>query len=308
MPNQLVSAVAHSHDVEALDIEPEQQLYFRIIAMSGQLADAWLLGGDEVALKRASVSVEKYFGITPNKLADMFEIMKDQLPATEDMFEMELFDATQLIDISDAAREVLMIRNLHTLSDAMDLQKKASSLQSENYELRQETTLDGLTGVGNRRFFEDSLTKEFESASHHKWPLSLIFIDIDCFKEINDSHGHPAGDEILREIAKMITATIRSEDIVARYGGDEFVVLLPGCDAEAASRVANRLVSEAVNCGAKIESTGITPTLSLGVVTMNALNNFETPKELLTAADQALYCSKKAGRNRHTCYEKIKVA
>lgn len=308
MPDQLVSAVACSHDVDIVDIEPEQQLYFRIIAMSGQLADAWLMGGDEITLKRTAGLVEKNLGIAPNKLAEMFEIIKEQLPDAEELFEMELFEATQLIDISDAAREVLMIRNLHALSDAMDLQKKASVLQSENKVLRQETSLDGLTGVGNRRFFEGSLLKEFESARNHKWPLSLIFIDIDYFKDINDSHGHPAGDGILREIAKMITGTIRSEDIVARYGGDEFVVLLPGSDVEAASSIANRIVSEAAYCGVSTERADVTPTLSLGVVTMNAMNDFESPKELLAAADQALYCSKKAGRNRHTCYEEIQVA
>jgi len=308
MPEQLVRAVTHSHDVEAADIETERRMYVRVVAMSGQLADVWLSGGDEVALQRMAVAAEKYLGIIPHRLAEMFEVIKEQLPIAADLFEMDLFDDTQLTDITDAAREILMIRNLHALSDAVHLQKKASILQSENVAQRQETTLDGLTGVGNRRFFEESLAKEFDSSTRHKWPLSLLFVDLDYFKEINDSHGHPAGDEILREIAKMITGTLRAEDIVARYGGDEFVVLLPGSDGEAACRVAARLVSEAACCGEGIEGADILPTLSLGVVTMDGGNEFSTPKELLAAADQALYHSKKAGRNRHTSYEQIKAA
>ncbi len=308
MPKQLVRAVAHSHDVEAADIESERRMHVRIVAMSGQLADVWLSDGNEVALQRAAVSVEKYLGIIPNRLAEMFELIREQLPVAEDLFEMDLFEEGQLTDITDAAREILMIRNLHALSDAFELQKKASVLQTENLVLRQETTLDGLTGVGNRRFFEDSLTNEFDSASRHEWPLSLIFVDLDYFKEINDSYGHPAGDEVLRRIARMITATIRSEDIAARYGGDEFVVLLPGSDAEAASNVADRIVSEAAGCGSAIENSEIKLTLSLGVVTMDAMNEFETQKDLLAAADEALYTSKKGGRNRHTCYGQIKVA
>ena len=87
-------------------------------------------------------------------------------------------------DITDAAREILMIRNLHALSDAYELQRKASVLQSENNVLRQETVLDGLTGVGNRRYFEDSLSKEFSSSIQQNWPLSMIFVDVDNFKEV----------------------------------------------------------------------------------------------------------------------------
>jgi len=308
MPEQLVRAVTHSHDVEANDIESKRRMYIRIVAMSGQLADTWMSGGDEVALQRMAVVAEKYLGIIPNRMAEMFDVIREQLPIAADLFEMDLFEEKQLGDITDAAREILMIRNLHALSDAVDLQKKASILQSENVVLRQETTLDGLTGVGNRRYFEESLSKEFESAARHKWPLSLIFVDIDYFKEINDSYGHPAGDEILREIAKMITGTLRSEDVIARYGGDEFVVLLPGSDNEAAGKVAARLVDQAEDCGAPIEGQDISPTLSLGVVTMDGSDSFDTPQDLLAAADQALYHSKKSGRNQHTCYDKIKAA
>jgi len=309
MPEQLVRAVTHSHDVEAADIEAERRLYVRVVAMSGQLADAWMSDGNEVALQRVAVAAEKHLGITPNRLAEMFEVIGEQLPIASDLFEMDLFEAGQLTDITDSAREILMIRNLHALSDAVDLQKKATVLQTENLALRQETSVDGLTGVGNRRFFEESITKEFESAAKHSWPLTLIFIDLDYFKEINDTHGHPAGDEVLRGIARMVTETLRSDDIVARYGGDEFVVLLPGTDNEAANMVASRLVSRAAGCGATVEGgVEIVPTLSLGVVTMDSSNEFKSAKDLLEAADQALYHSKKAGRNRHTCYEQIEAA
>lgn len=308
MPEQLSLAVTHSHDVEANTIESNRRMYVRVVAMSGQLADAWLSGGDEVTVQRMAVAAEKYLGIVPSRLADMFDVVREQLPVTAEIFEMDLFEEAQLSEITDSAREILMVRNLHALSEAVDLQKQATMLQSENMVLRQETTLDGLTGVGNRRFFEDSLTKEFESAMRHGWPLSLMFVDLDYFKDINDTHGHPAGDEILREIADMITASLRADDIVARYGGDEFVVLLPGSDNQAACHVADRLVTEAAGCGAAIKGAQIFPTLSVGIVTMDGQFKFETPKDLLSAADKALYHAKKAGRNRHTCYQQIRAA
>jgi len=308
MPEPLVLAVAHSHVFEAEGIDADRQLYTRIIAMSGLLADAWTSGADEGTMRRVAVAAETQLGIVPNRLVDLFDVVKEQIPVAADIFEMDLFEQSQIDDITDAAREILMIRNLHVLSEAVDLQKQASMLESENMALKQETILDGLTGVGNRRHFEDSFEKEFKSAKQLGWPLSLIFVDIDFFKEINDTHGHQAGDEILREIAKLIAGAIRSDDIVARYGGDEFVVLLPGSDAKAAGYVAERLVDQAAKCSVTIDDKDVRPTLSLGVATQSSQINFETEQDLLTAADEALYHSKKNGRNQHTCYETIQAA
>lgn len=308
MPEQLVRAVRHSHDLDAADVEPEVRVHTRVIAISGLLADTWLSEGNEVAVKRMGVAAEKYLGISTMRLAEMFELIKEQLPITEELFEMDLFEHEQIVDITEAAREVLMIRNLHALSDAVDLQKRASQLQNENVALREETNLDKLTEVGNRKYFEESLDKEFKSAADHKWPLSLLFIDIDYFKDINDIHGHQAGDTILVEVAKLIHGTLRSEDIVARYGGDEFVVLLPGSGADAADKIGSRLVAEAVGCGTTVEGAEIKPTLSLGIVTMDGQNQFEIAEDLVAAADQALYHSKRAGRNCHTSYDDIKAA
>ncbi|MDH3977755.1 MAG: GGDEF domain-containing protein [Gammaproteobacteria bacterium] len=308
LPDGLVDAVANSHNLDFSGDDPERENYYRVVAASGMLADAWLSGGDELTMQRVAVTIEKQLGILPSRIAELFAVIGEQLPIASELFEMDLFEDEDISDICDAARETLMIRNLHTLSDAMDLQKRASVLQSENIALRQETTVDGLTGVGNRRFFEESLEKEFESANRHKWPLSLMFVDLDYFKDINDNHGHPAGDEILREVAKLITRTLRADDIVARYGGDEFVVLLPGSDTEAVHLIADRLVTDALKCGESIGNSGITPTLSLGVVTMDSSNQFESAKALLKAADEALYYSKDKGRNQHTSYAQIKTA
>lgn len=308
MPKQLVRSVSYSHDIEAAEIEEERRMFFRVISISGLLADAWLSEGDDVKIKRIAVMANKYLGLDASRLAKLFEIIREQLPVTEDLFEMDLYDQELIKDITDAAREILMIRNLHALSDAFELQRKASVLQSENKVLRQETVLDGLTGVGNRRYFEDSLDKEFNSSIQQSWALSMIFVDVDNFKEINDSHGHPVGDELLKELAKMINVAVRSDDIVARYGGDEFVILLPGSGSDAAANVADRIVEGAANCEIKVGEAMISTTLSLGVVTMNSSRTFETSKEFLAAADEALYFSKKAGRNQSTSYEKIMAA
>jgi len=181
--------------------------------------------------------------------------------------------------------------------------------RSENNLLQQEVSSDGLTGVYNRRFFEESVEKEFATATRHSWPLSVIFVDVDRFKQINDSQGHQAGDKILREVASLLKANVRESDIVARYGGDEFVLLLPGLARDGAEKIAQRMVDdvrEARVAGA--DGGRIAITLSLGVATYDTESAFSDAASLLAAADEALYHSKRNGRDRHTCYHTIQAA
>ncbi len=302
MPSQLIEAVKHSHDPTAADVENDFKGFVRAVAMAGELSDVWLSSNNEVSIRRAGLEVHRHLGILPNRLAEMFETIGEQLPVAQNIFEMELFESDYLQDMTDTAREILMIRNLHTLSENRDL-------QSEKEELKEEASRDGLTGVLNRRAFEEAVAREFESAAKHQWPLSVVFVDLDRFKQINDSHGHQAGDAMLRAVSDLLTECLRDSDIVARYGGDEFVLLLPGLDADAANTVAARLVEEARSRTADDGNGGtVSITLSLGIATYDSESGFTKPKELISAADEALYHSKRNGRDQHTCYDQIKAA
>jgi diguanylate cyclase (GGDEF)-like protein len=252
---------------------------------------------------------QKYLGITSQRLGEMFDVIKEQLPVAEELFQMELYDAGQLQDISEAARETLMVRNLHQIGKNENLEQKRKELEEENSELKVENIRDPLTNAHNRRYFEESLAREFDTASKHAWPLSVVFVDLDKFKQVNDGFGHQAGDAILQTVAELLRETLRDSDIVARYGGDEFVLLLPGVDTDQANRVGKRICEAARSRTAQTadgRSVGIT--LSLGIVTCDSQNKFESPKKLLAAADEALYHSKREGRDQFTCYDKIKAA
>lgn len=152
-------------------------------------------------------------------------------------------------------------------------------------------TRDTLTGLANRRLFEEALAREVGRADRDGSPLSLIIMDLDHFKSVNDTHGHQTGDEVLRQVGAALAATCRSMDLPARYGGEEFVVILPDCSAAAALAAANRLRA-AVTTGV----TALHITLSAGVATLpdNALD----ADRLVAAADSALYDAKRAGRDR----------
>jgi diguanylate cyclase (GGDEF)-like protein/PAS domain S-box-containing protein len=166
--------------------------------------------------------------------------------------------------------------------------------------LRELAQRDRLTGIPNRGAFDETLASEFRRAMRNQCPLSLIMIDIDLFKRLNDSHGHLAGDACLIKVADALRASLnRGGDFVARYGGEEFVVLLPDIPEEGALAVAERLRAAVEQL--KIENgqstaAGVT-TISLGVAVMNGREAL-TPVELIDRADRALYEAKRLGRNR----------
>jgi diguanylate cyclase (GGDEF)-like protein/PAS domain S-box-containing protein len=162
-------------------------------------------------------------------------------------------------------------------------------------ELRRLSTTDGLTGLFNRRHLDESLEKEFHRSVRTQSPLSVIMFDVDHFKKFNDTHGHDQGDRVLQVVAKTLRDALRKYDLPCRYGGEEFVGILPNTSAEGAFSVAERLrldVEAAV-------VDGLTVTISLGVATFPDLT-LDTPEGLIEAADAALYRSKEGGRNRTT--------
>ncbi len=153
--------------------------------------------------------------------------------------------------------------------------------------------VDPLTGVQNRRAFEEFAGREVERAVRYTRPMSLAFIDIDHFKQVNDRLGHQAGDELLSEVAATLISTLRSTDIIARLGGDEFAVLMPETDSQAA--VAALEKSRGV-LNARMQSNSWPATFSMGVV--SAESPHTTLAGLLAAADRLMYEAKRAGRDR----------
>jgi len=181
-----------------------------------------------------------------------------------------------------------------------ELLEVTRQLQAANEMLQNLSFLDGLTGIANRRHFDQELLQESRGAKREKTPLSLIMLDIDYFKAFNDTYGHLKGDDCLKTVASTLKKTLkRPGDFPARYGGEEFAVVLPNTDDVGAAIIAEEL-------RANIERAGIAHinslcaeyvTVSLGVVTRFS-EQAETPDDLILAADWALYRSKHEGRNR----------
>jgi diguanylate cyclase (GGDEF)-like protein len=171
---------------------------------------------------------------------------------------------------------------------------------------RQAARSDFMTGVANRRYFEESLQRHFDRAAKNGRNLSLIMIDADDFKAYNDLYGHPAGDKCLRALSNVFLATCRPGDVVGRYGGEEFAVLLPNTTARAAHAVANRMLASVRDLRLKhAKRPGGFVTVSAGVASLTPEAHRMTASDLLEAADRALYRAKQEGRDRVCRAEEI---
>jgi diguanylate cyclase (GGDEF)-like protein len=156
---------------------------------------------------------------------------------------------------------------------------------------------DGLTGIANRRCFDQTLSNEWEHARREGYPLSLLLVDVDHFKRYNDAYGHPAGDECLKRVAAAMSSQVRVYDLVARYGGEEFAVILPHQTLAGAAAVAERIRDAVEHAGPADLALPGGATVSIGAAACGA-THLASPEQLITQADRALYLAKKAGRNR----------
>jgi two-component system cell cycle response regulator len=158
-------------------------------------------------------------------------------------------------------------------------------------------TRDGLTRVFNKKYFLDTLRKEFAYCLRHRVALSVLMMDIDHFKKINDTYGHPAGDAVLQRVAQRVAETVRTEDLFARYGGEEFALMLRESASDAAIRCAERCRRAVDTTEVVFSGTPIHVTVSLGVATLYD-SDFAQPEDLIAEADKYLYRAKRGGRNR----------
>jgi len=194
----------------------------------------------------------------------------------------------------NAMMEKLRTSQLEIEQDRIRLAEKNEELQRANEILAQLSITDGLTKLHNHRYFQDYLTREIKRVGRTKQPLSLILLDIDDFKLLNDTHGHAAGDEVLMSLASIMNDSARESDLIARYGGEEFVILMPNTDLAGAVHLAEkiRMTVESTRLIIGDSMRPIEITISLGVAVFDG-----NRREFFSEADRALYQAKAAGKN-----------
>jgi diguanylate cyclase len=198
---------------------------------------------------------------------------------------------------------------LRKAAEEMDERKKVEAklvkyteeLKRLNAVLKERSIRDGLTGLFNHRYFYYFLRREFLLSSRNGTDLSCLLLDLDNFKKLNDSYGHQFGDAVLKTVADRIGKTVRETDVVSRYGGEEFAILLPGTDLEGAVVIAEKIRTRIEKQAFPHSNLAVGVTVSIGVAAGRAHNPVK-PQDLLAFADNALYRAKDAGRNRVVVY------
>jgi len=198
------------------------------------------------------------------------------------------------LETSSLSSQELQLYKASLLSEVLSAGLTNAKLYQNYQQARRDSQTDPLTGVGTRRVLDKVLAAEYARAARYNRPFSVAIVDIDNFKQINDQTGHATGDKALKNLAKIMTNTIRSADIVTRYGGDEFVLLMPETEMHNAARILERIRRQAKTISIpKFRNV----TISCGLAQWNSSID-DTPEKILKRADAALYQAKSEGRNK----------
>ncbi len=296
LPEALVTAIRMFPKPDNADRDFREIV--RCVATAEAAADL-VLGDDAgAALSRFRWDCEQLFGIGAEDADEL---------VTKFMADAEVLGA--MLDVPGAAmnaEDVLAHAQEALLQLSLESERENAQLLADRERLTVEASTDALTGLANRRHLEEYLSEQFRISSRYGTPLSLIIFDIDFFKRVNDEHGHPVGDQVLREVAVVLQRTMREADLCARFGGEEFVAVLPATSIEGALDSAER-VRVAVEKQAMLTAGGkLSVTISGGV---SSYRCGEQPSHdwLLKEADMALYEAKRTGRNRIHRFEVVEA-
>ena len=283
LPEFLPRACLLSHAVPGQGLAVDQASSFdACVIVAGYVADMLFAPTDIACVYKAMHSAQELLGIDEDALTEILDAISAKLETVEDLFEISLFEPAEMAQILEKAKELLLTCALKRMQGLEDQAQR-----------------DSLTGLYNRRYFDVALKHEFATATRHNRQLCIALIDIDHFKDINDTHGHPAGDSVLTTVAQRMLNDIRECDLLFRYGGDEFAVILPNTSAQLAHPILERLKSSIVNHPLLVNGTQpINVTVSIGFAAHMDGLRFVGADDLMKKVDLAFYCAKTGGRNQ----------
>ena len=305
IPEKLIEPIRYSHEENDFD----NCSLSKAVACSSLLADIFIATEKDIPkLLNDNINLaSKIIPLNYNDYNGIIKSVSDNYSELASMFDIELENSALLDVITEQAKEVLILRNLSQIKETKSLQKTAKQLKSKTEELEEMNRRDSLTRLFNRRYFDEMVSSEFTNATKYKWPLGLVFIDIDFFKKINDSFGHDAGDVVLTKVAQVLLECTRDSDIVCRYGGEEFTIILPGTNQEGVKVSCERIINAFRNTAIKLNNDKIVHiTVSAGAYVYDgASKEINDWNELVKFADQAAYQSKNQGRDQYTIFTHI---
>ncbi|HPX60599.1 MAG TPA: GGDEF domain-containing protein [Deltaproteobacteria bacterium] len=301
LPEDIYGPICYHHNETMPDLYKQQR---DIIHVANALSSFYNCGKDVDKIRLGKSILDSAFGLTGNKVDKLIE---DVAKSTLDLlgtFEIPPDSMKPFSEILQEANEELA--NLYDSYELRVIELKHAKEKAERlakelrkaYETHKEMAYkDGLTNIYNHRYFQESLEHEFLRAKRYQRSFSLILLDVDDFKYINDTYGHTVGDLVLINLARTLQHSVRVTDNVARYGGEEFAVILPETDMEHAAVVAENIRSAVEELETTVDSYTIKLTVSLGISSFDATRH-KNRQAMVNMADKGLYMAKNGGKNR----------
>lgn len=297
LPENICYAIEQSHAADKSDSSSAEGQIARCVALGSELAEVALAGERSELIPRTARLADTLLNVPQSQFMEILERVLKLIPEAEELYETSILDPADAEILIEQARELLTVRNLHAMQDVQALQETAAVLMSRTEELQDASRRDALTGTLNRMWLERMLEREYTQAVMFSRSLSVAIVDLDHFKRINETMGHESGDKILKACSTTIQANIRGSDLLGRYGGDTFLLILPGTDETLAAQICNRVLNMMRNTPLAAPLQGIKATISVGIATYTPNHRFTSAVELIQAADNALYRAKLRGRN-----------
>ena len=298
LPQAQVAAIRWHHSSQAAD-EPWRD-HVRLVDLAGTLAASLVMTPHHRALNAYRRHARTWFDLDARSAEKMLVATSEAAKAVSSFFRVDTGTAPDV-------ERLLAQAEAQLFQHQIDMGRHARDLQQRNIDLTEKINRDGLTGLLDRSGFDNQLTRMFSETAESGRCLSLLFCDADRFKPINDRYGHAVGDAVLKHLAAVMQDRARREDVVCRFGGDEFVLLLPGCGEHDARRVAEDILTALAASPLRVEPSDsphepagdMTLTSSMGLATFDPgdAEPIDSPEMLVTCADQAMYVAKRRGGN-----------
>lgn len=289
LPPVLSEPMAHHHNPSGV-CDPSARKLADVVHLASRCADIFV---DEHAAAPIS-EVRKLCRVLYDMDQDTCDAMLEEIGTrtreVAPLFEINIGSGGSYEEILKKANEALVELTLRS-------QQQATTLQQQNIKLQEQATTDRLTGLSNRLRLDEFLAEQFNAARASRKPLSLLILDLDNFKTVNDTYGHQAGDAVLRYVGRLLRTAVRQQDLAARYGGEELALVLPDTPRATASTIAETICRAIAAKPVVCTEATIPITASIGVATYEPGGPLTSLQHLIKAADMAVYAAKHAGRN-----------
>jgi diguanylate cyclase (GGDEF)-like protein len=282
----------------------EERRLSHAVAFASAVGNYFCHGAKGIALVRVADLAAALYDMNPEEVRLFLNTVQARVSSSAELFETDLSKLGSPSDLMSEAMEQL--RDLMAAADdGVATDDVCNQLLDENGRLKRRiqelvrlTNIDSLTGVYNRGYFDEQYAERVAIARAAHQPMGLLFLDADHFKKINDEFGHPAGDEVLKNLARVISKCVRCDDIVARYGGEEFVVVVSNPSPDALHALAERIRVAVENEPISVNGRTLHVTISAGGAYVDPPLEADLADRFLATVDAALYAAKNAGRNR----------